>query len=301
MASGSRVRIARRPAGSADPWKILRSTGDSLTVENDTVRSDEIRDDATRGDQKTIMINPNGGVSFEFSAANFDSIMSSVLRSAWTTDTLTNGTTDTRWDYLKSYMDEDIHVLLSDASESQLQITANSGEKVTGEVTIMARGHDDEYDPTGDTFDEPEDTIIMDASNNLHTILVDGAPITGMCMKAFDVTINGTFQSDQCVGSLYQHHQPGSFDITGNVTFRYSTAAMALWRKGLLSEPVSLGFTLSEGDYSYVKSLPRLFLSGSLPGGGLDTILDQQLAITAARNSAGEMISIARTVPAVGG
>lgn len=297
MSSGSRKRIARRPAGSSDPWQVLRSTGDTLTVENNTTRSEEIRDDGTRGDVKTVMINPNGSVSFEFSAANFDSIMSSVLRNTWTDDTLVNGTDDTRWEYLASHMDLDIHVLFEDASDSQLQLTANAGEKVTGEVTIMARGHDDEYDPSTDTFEEPEATVIMDASNNMHTILIDGDPPSGLIMKAFNITINGSYQSDQAVGSLYQHHQAGSFDITGSVNFRYSTASMDLWRKGLRSDPVSLGFTLSEGDYSYVKSLPRLFLSGSLPGGGLDTILDQPLDITAARNSEGVMMQIDRTVP----
>lgn len=299
MSSGSRVRIARRPNGSSDPWQILRTTGDGLTVASDPTRSDEIRDDRTRGDQKTIMINPNGTVSFELSPANFDSIMESVLSGTWTTDVLTNGTTETKWDYLKSYMDLDEHILFEDAHETQLQITANAGEKVTGQVTIMAQGHDDQYDPSGDTFDDPQDTVIMDASNNMHTIRVDGAePATGVCIKGIDLTINGSFQSDQCAGSLYQVHSPGSFDITGSVNFRFSSATLEYWRKGINSTPMALDWTFSEGDYSYVPSLPRIFLSGDLPGGSLDSILDLSLDITAARDASGVMMEITRTVPA---
>lgn len=298
MSSGSRVRIARRPAGSSDPWQILRTTGDALTVASDTTRSDEIRDDRTRGDQKTVMINPNGTVSFELSPANFDSIMASVLSGTWTTDVLTNGTTATKWDYLKSYMDLDEHILLSDAYETQLQLTANAGEKVTGQVTIMAQGHDDQYDPTGDTFSEPEDTVIMDASNNMHTIRVDGAePASGVCIKGIDLTINGSFQSDQCVGSQYQVHSPGSYDITGSVNFRFSSATLDYWRNAITSTPMALDWTFSEGDYSYVPSLPRIFLSGDLPGGSLDSILDLSLDITAARDASGVMMEITRTVP----
>lgn len=297
MASGSRVRIARRPVGSTDPWQVMRTTGDTLTVAMDTVRSEEIRDDRTRGDQKTTMINPNGTVSFEFSAVNFDSIMSSVLSNAWVTDSLTNGVAETRWDYLKSYMDLDEHILISDASETQLQLSATSGQKVTGQVTVMGRGHDDEYDPSADTFDEPEANIIMDMSNNFHTVLIDGSAPTGICVKGFDITINGNFQSDQCGGDLYQHHEPGTFDFSGNINFRFSTASMGLWRKGLLSDPIAFGFSLSAEDYSYALALPRVFMSGELPNGSLDTILDQQLEITPARDATGVMMSIARTVP----
>lgn len=300
MSSGSRVRIARRAHGSSDPWQILRTTGDALTVASETTRSDEIRDDRTRGDQKTIMINPNGTVSFELSPANFDSIMESVLSGIWTTDVLANGTTARKWDYLKSYMDLDEHILLENAYETQLQLTANSGEKVTGQVTIMAQGHDDQYDPSGDTFEEPEDTVIMDASNNMHTIRVDGAePATGVCIKGLDLTINGSFQTDQCVGSLYQVHSPGSFDITGSVNFRFSSATLEYWRKAINSTPMALDWTFSEGDYSYVPSLPRIFLSGDLPGGSLDSILDLSLDITAARDANGVMMEVTRTVPAV--
>lgn len=298
MSSGSRVRIARRPHGSTDPWQVLRTTGDALTVASDPTRSDEIREDRTRGDQKTVMINPNGTVSFELSPANFDSIMASVLSGSWTTDVLQNGTAESKWDYLKSYMDLDEHILFEDAHETQLQITANSGEKVTGQVTIMAQGHDDQYVPTGDTFTEPEDTVIMDASNNMHTIRVDGAePATGVCIKGIDLTINGSFQSDQCVGSQYQVHSPGSFDITGSVNFRFSSATLEYWRKGLNSTPMALDWTFSEGDYSYVPSLPRIFLSGDLPGGSLDSILDLSLDITAARDANGVMMKITRTTP----
>lgn len=299
MSSGSRVRIARRPAGSSDPWQILRTTGDSLTVSTDTIRSEEIRDDRTRGDQKTVMVNPNGGVSFEFSAANLDSIMASVLGGSWATDTLVNGTDETRWDYLKSYMDLDEHILISNAVESQLQISATSGQRVTGQVTLMGHGHDDQYDPSGDTFTEPQATVIMDASNNMHTIKVDGAePASGVCVKRLDLTINGSFQSDQCVGSQYQVHSPGSFDITGSVNFRFSSVTLEYWRKSISSTPIAMGWTLSDADYSYTPSLPRAFLSGDLPGGSLDNILDLNLNITAARDASGVMLQIDRTAPA---
>ncbi|SEN64792.1 phage tail tube protein [Halomonas caseinilytica] len=304
MSSGSRVRICRRPAGSTDPWQILRTTGDSLTVATDTTRSEEIRDDRTRGDQKTIMINPNGTVNFEFSAANFDSILSSVLAGSWAVDTpvagtdqLVNGTAETRWDYLKSYMDLDEHILISDAVESQLQLSGNSGEKVTGQVTLMGHGHDDQYDPSADTFTEPQDTVIMDMSNNLHTVRVDGAePASGVCLKGFDITISGNFQSDQCSGSQYQVHTPGSFDITGSVNFRFSSQTLEYWRKAVNSTPIALDWTLSEGGTSYVPTLPRIFLSGDLPGGSLDSILDLSLDITAARDTNAVMMSVDRTV-----
>lgn len=298
-ASASRVRIAYRESGSSDPWKIMRRTGDALTIANSTVRSDEIRSDRTRGDQKTITLNPNGTIDSELSAVNFDDFMAASLGGTWASDSVQNGVSIPRYDFLKSYLDIDEHVLFEDCVIGQMQVTANSAQKVTTQLTIMGEGHDDEYDPSGDTFVEPEDTIIMDTSNNLGQIQVDGAALAGTCFTAISFTINGNFQSDQCIGTLYQHHTEASLDITGSATLRYTPASMDVWRKTTTSTPLSLGFVLSDEDYSYAPSLPRVFVSGDLPNGAVDGgVLTHELAFTAARDVNGVMMSIDRTVPA---
>lgn len=302
MASSSRVRIAYRVAGSSDPWQIIRRTGDALTVGSETQRSEQVISDRTRGDQRVTTITAGGTIDYEFSAGTFDELLSAALAGTWQTDTpvvgtdqLTNGTTAPRYEFLKSYLDTGDHIKIGNAVISQLSLAASAGQKVTGQLTIMGSSHDDAYDPTADTFTDPTDSIIMDASNNLGSITIDGSPTTGICFTEISVTISGGFQSDQCVGSLYQNHFEGSFDITGSVTMRLSANALAEWRKSITSTPIALGFTLSEGTDSYAVSLPRNFLSGDLPSGGLDTILTSSLNLTAARDASGVMFQVERT------
>lgn len=303
MASSSRVRIAYRTAGSSDPWTILRRTGDGLTVGTETQRSNEVRSDRTRGDQKVTTITAGGTIDVEFSASNLDNFLAAALGGTWAVDTpvvgteqLTNGTTVPQFEFLKSYLDADDHILIGDAVVSQMQLTANAGEKVTGQITVMGSSHDDAYDPTADTFTEPTDTVIMDSSNNLGSILIDGAAATGICFTGLSLTIAGGFQGSQCLGNLYQDHFEGSIDITGSLTMRLSSAGLDLWRNSITSTPVGFGLTLSEGGNSYVLDLPRNFLSGDLPSGGLDAILTSDLNLTASRDANAVMMKVDRTL-----
>ena len=302
MASSSRVRIAYRAAGSSDPWQTIRRTGDSLTVGSETQRSEQVISDRTRGDQKVTTITAGGGLEFEFSSGTFDELLAAALAGTWQVDTpavgtdqLTNGTTAPKYEFLKSYLDTGDHIKIGDAVVSEFSLNASAGQKVTGSLTIMGSSHDYEYDPTTDTFTDPTDSIIMDASNNLGSITIDGAAATGVCFTEISVTISGGFQSDQCVGNLYQDHFEGSFDITGNVTMRLSSEALTEWRKSITSTPIALGFTLSEGTDEYAVTLPRNFLSGDLPSGGLDAILTSSLDLTAARDASGVMFQVDRT------
>lgn len=303
MASSSRVRIAYRVAGSADPWTVLRRTGDSLTVGTETQRSEEVRSDRTRGDQKVTALTAGGEIQFEFSASNFDNFLSAALGGSWAVDTpvvgtdqLVNGTTIPRYEFLKSYMDTGDHVKIGDAVISQMQLTASSGQKVTGSVSIMGSSHDDSYDPTGDTFTDATDTVIMDSSNNLGSITIDGSAAAGIVFTDLSVTISGGFQSDQALGSLYQSHFEGSLDITGSVTMRLSQEGLALWRNSITNVPIALGLTLSESSNSYDVTLPRNYLAGDLPSGGLDAILTSDLSLTGARDASGVMMKVERTL-----
>lgn len=302
MASSSRVRIAFRAAGSSDNWQTLRRTGDSLTVGSETQRSEQVISDRTRGDQKVTTITAGGGIEFEFSATTWDDLMAAALGNTWQTDTpsagtdqLVNGTTVPRLEFLKSYLDTGDHIKIGDAVVSEMSLNASAGQKVTGSLTVMGSSHDDAYDPSLDTFDDPTASIIMDSSNNLGSITVDGSPASGICFTEISVTISGGFQTSQCIGNLYNDHFEGSFDITGNVTMRLSADALAEWRKSITSTPIALGFTLSEGTDSYDVSLPRNFLSGDLPSGGLDAILTSQLSLTSARDATGVMLKVERT------
>ena len=301
MAEANRVRIAYRPEGSTN-WKTLRRTGDSLTAGTETARSGEIRSDRKRGDQKITTITASGSVNFEFSATSFDDFLAAAMCQAWSVDTpaigtdqLTVGTETTKFEILKSYLDENRHVLIKGAEVESLSLTMNAGEKVTGELSFLGTEVDTEYDPTADTFDPADSTMFMDSSNNLSSIMIDGQAADGMCFTGMSLELTNNHQSQGCIGSQFQRHTKGSSDITGSKTIRMSGQAFDLWRNSINNVPISTSFTMGDGTTSYTFSAGREFLSGDLPSGELDSILSMELSSTLATDSTGETLVIERT------
>ena len=298
MSESNRVRIAYRTAGSTDPWQIIRRTNDALTAGTETQRSDEIRADRMRSGQKVTTITAGGTIDFEMSAESFDDFLAAALCTAWTSDALTVGTTTVKFDIIKSYLADGEHIVLKDMEVSQLSLTANSGEKITGQITFVGREVDDDYDPSADTFTDATTGLIFDASNNLNGVTVDGSALVNTCFKSLGITINNNHQTDQCVGSLYQNQYKGSCDITTSSTIRMASEALDLWRSSIANTPVALAFNMSDGDgYSYAFELGEVYLSTEPPSGALDAILDLEAEGTAAVDSTGEMLTITRTVP----
>lgn len=296
MSESNRVRIAYRPSGGAGDWTVIRRTNDALTAGTETQRSDEIRADRMRSGQKVTTITAGGTVDFEMSAGAFDDFLAAALCNTWATDALTVGTTTVRFDVIKSYLADDEHIVFKDMEVGQLSLTANAGEKITGQITFTGREVDADYDPTDDTFADATDGLIFDASNNLNGVTVDGSPLVNTCFKSLGITINNNHQTDQCVGSLYQNHYKGSCDITTSSTIRMASEALDLWRNSIANTPVALAFNMTDGDgYSYDFALGEVYLSTEPPSGALDAILDLEAEGTAAVDSTGEMLTITRS------
>ena len=295
MAESNRVRIAYRPAGAADTaWITLRRTGDALTVGTETVSSDEVRADRLKGGQKVVTQTAGGSIDLEFSAKSYDDLLAGAFMTEWDTNELTVGTESIKFDFLKSYLDEGKHVLIENAEVSNLSLTMDSASKITGQITVMGTTLDTEYDAVGAEFTDAGTTLIMDSSNNLGSIKVDGTAITGMCFTAMGLTLNNNHQSDQCVGSVTQNHFKGSAEVTGSITARSSAAAFELWQNSINNIPVSLSYTLSDDTNSYEVKVASAYLSGDLPSGGLDAILSFDMDFTAAASADGDYLSITR-------
>lgn len=297
MAESNRVRIAYREAGATGPWQIIRRTGDALTAGTETVRSDEVRSDRQRSGQKVTTITAGGTLDFEMSAESFDDFLAAALCTDWNADVLTVGTATKRFDVLKSYLADDEHIMFSDMEVSQLSLTADSGQKITGQLTFMGRAVDADYDASGADFTDATTTIIFDASNNLNGVLVDGAPLVNTCFKALGITINNNHQTDQCVGSQFQNHFKGSCDITTTSTVRMASSSLDLWRRSIANEPIEMAFMMGANGYTYNFELGHVDLSTEPPSGALDAILDMSVDGTAAVAANGEMITITRNVP----
>ncbi|WP_129141534.1 phage tail tube protein [Modicisalibacter coralii] len=303
MSESNRVRIAIRPDGSSSNWKTLRRTNDALTAGTNTTRSENVRSDRMRDGQKITTITVGGTLNIEMTAAEYDDLIAAAMCSTWTADTptagtdqITVGTTTTKFEVLKSYLDEDRHILMSGMEVGQLELNMDSGSKITGTVTFMGTQEDHEYDPSTDTFDPASDALFFDSSNNLSSVTIDGSPLSGIAITGMSMTINNNHQTDQELGTQYQTHHKGSADITTSKTVRMSASAFDLWKNTLTNTPIATSFTMGDGSNSYVFSQGREFLSGDAPSGGLDAILTFTLNGVSAVDATGEMLTIERTL-----
>lgn len=300
MAEANRVRLAIRPEGSTDPWKILRRTGDSLTAGTETVRSEEIRSDRMRGGLKKTTTTVGGGVEVEFSS-DFDDLLSAAMCSAWLADTpvagseqLAVGTTTKRFEVLKSFLSEDRHYLMKGMQVNSLSLNMQAGQRITGSINFMGEELDKDYDPSGDTFDAASEAIIFDSSSNLSSITVDGSPMSGLLITGMALEINNNLQSMQGVGTVYQEHHKGSADITGSLTVKASQEGLSLWDKADENTPIATSFQMGDGINTYTFAKDREFLSGDLPSGALDSILTIEMQSTAAVAVSGEVLTITK-------
>ncbi|WP_421921395.1 phage tail tube protein [Marinobacter salarius] len=173
----NKIRVAYRPAGSSDPWQVLRVTEDDLTTSTTTVESEEVRTDRMIDDSSTTSIDPEGSVSFEFTADTFDDMIEAAMHSTFTAGEVIIGTDQIKFDILKSDTQTDRHFLFENMSVSEANIEINEGALITGSFNFVGETVDLAYDPTGDTFNDTTETKVINCNKNIDnaTLLFDGA------------------------------------------------------------------------------------------------------------------------------
>ena len=253
-----------------------------------------MRSDRKRGDQKLVTQTVGGNLDFEMSPDSFEMILAAAMCADWDGDLLTVGTQTTKFEVLKSYLDADKHVLMKGMEIGQLSLDMQSASRITGQIQFAGTEADPEFDPSSESFDDAESTMIFDSSNNLSDMTINGDPVNGMVITGMGLDINNNHQSDQGLGTQFQEHWKGSADITGSKTIRMSQAAYELWKNTLTNQPIATTFRMGDDEKAYEFKIEREFLSGDLPSGGLDEILSFEMDTTVATDSAGQMLSIER-------
>lgn len=303
MSESNQVRIAIRPDDDTGEWTVLRRTNDALSLGTETVRSNNVRSDRLRDAQKVVTQTVGGTIDFEMTASEYDDLIAAAMCNTWEADTpdvgtdqIKVGTDTTKFEVLKSFLDEDRHVQFTGMEVASLSITMNSAERITAQVTFAGSGADYEYDPSTDTFSTPSAAMFFDASNNLSEITFDGEPLTGTCITGMTLTIDNSHQTEQCIGSVFQDHYKGSANITTSKTLRMTAEAYDIWKNMLTNTPIAFDFRMGDGDSYYDFSAVKEYLSGDLPGGGVDELLSFELTGALAADDSADMLTIERTI-----
>lgn len=268
-------RVAYRVAGSSDPWQVLRITEDTLTTASTTVESDEVRTDRQSDDSSTTSIDPEGSVSFHFTADTFDDMIEAAMHSTFTAGEVIIGTQQIKFDLLKSDTQTDRHFLFENMSVSEANIELAEGALITGQFSFVGETVDLAYDPTGDTFLDTTETKVINCNKNIDnaTLLFDGtgASSQGLYLNSLSININNSYEAAKAIGHVGAVEQSaGEAVVTGSVEFHAASAAYDLWASQIDDTDHTVSFTFGSGkvgESDYTVSLPRVrFQEGDLPG-----------------------------------
>lgn len=299
MSESNAVRISYRAEGSSGPWQVLRRTGDSLTPSQSTTESAEVNSDRMVSDLILTGLEAAGGLEIEMSAGSFDDLIAAAMCSTWdeVSGELKIGAADTQFEILKSYTDIDKHVQFTGMRVSTFSLNIEAGAVMTGNIGFVGTAVDTAYDPSADTFDPAPDARVINAANDVGSIMFDGSALTGTCISAMTLELNNNFQAQNAIGQLTAYDQiKGSAGVTGTKTLAFTAESFDLWAKTVTQTPISSSFTVGDGTSSYTLSMGREKLSGDLPSGGKDEILEVELSSTATRDAAtGSSLVITRT------
>lgn len=304
MSSGNRVvtyyteetTIGETPA--TPTWETLRFTTNELTPTVNTSASEEIRADRMRSGSTIDSIDYAGDIGVEFSAGSFDQLLAGAFYNDWAADTLTIGTTEKSFTFVKGYADVNTWHTFTGVHISTFSLDIPEEGKITATFGTMGMGYEDGLtDPTsGDTVNAPTTTVALGSGTGVGEILVDGVSLAGQaCISSMTLELDNTIQTQRCLGLT----GPGALRattaaVTGTLTMAWSQAGFAQWGKTFTREPIAIVIPLQDAaGNTYTLSLPEVEIDGDLPSGGLEDILQVELNYTA-RNTPP---SITRSAP----
>lgn len=291
MSSSNEVRIAIRNAGSSDPFKVIGFSTETFTATPNTTESAHVRTDRLVADLYLTSLETSGTIDFEFSAENYDLLMQAAMCSNFDVGSgqMKIGKIDKTFEILKSYMDINRHILIKDVKVSTMTLNIEAGALVTGNFEFVGGNVDVDFDPTGETFDEPADTSVINAANDIGSININGAPLTGSCIETLSITLDNNYQPQNCIGSLAaKTHVKNTASVSGSQTISFSAESYDLWKGQITNEDIAVSFSITDGTTTYQFDLPKTRITGDLPGGTRDEILTLDAEYTAIRDAVTE-------------
>ena len=301
--SGSTIRIAYRPDGDTGPWNILRRADGGPTITVNTEGAGENIGRREETDEVRLSDEVGGDVNFNFSAQSFDDFIAGAFCNDWDATTgvvNAGGSEDKAFELLISYQQIDKHVHMTGMRVSTLALNIEADAKITGTVGFMGTGYDENYDASGDTFNDPTTTAVMSAATNGGDVMIDGATLAGTCISTFNLSLDNQYQAQYCIGRATPGRQiQGMLDVTGSINFAFTSDGFALWNKTITRVPITTSFEMSDDTTTYLIETAKTYMSGDMPiPSGSDPAVAELDAQHRLDVTAGYSVRITRT-PAV--
>lgn len=251
-------------------FQLMRLTGESLNVNRENVVSNEIRPDRNVPDLVQVAGGAGGGINFELSYGTFDSLIESLMQSAWNTDEIVNGVTPKSFHIQKKFEGgtTDQFFLFTGMEVDSMNLNIAVGQIVTGAFTFAGKQGTLSQAATGSNT--PATTVdVMNAASGIVTTTIGVSPLPQITTMTLNVG-NGLRQRRKVGSTANIGIGAGRFNVTGS--FQAYFEHKALVDAFLAGTAGALSFTIGTVTAEkYTISIPKLKIStATVQAGGND-------------------------------
>jgi hypothetical protein len=305
IASSSRTRVAfiAQTAVGAFPatpaFSTLRRTGGNLVTKKTIIESEEVQlDGRTRAIYQTGQ-DVAGSYDFELSYGTFDDLIAGVLQSSWTTNSISDGTTQQQFGFEETV---DLggsgfaYSRFVDCEISSLALTLASRAAVKGTVSVMGKSEAiDTAIVTGATYVAPN-TNQVETSATVGTLSVLGLG-TQPIIKNLTMTIDRALRIRDSIGTLYTTgFGSGPCKVSGSFDVYFSDVAIAqmVLAHGSGALQIPIGTVTGK---KYLITIPAAqLLDGARKIGGRTEDVMYSVPFQAIGNAASPLITVQRAI-----
>lgn len=295
MSSGAKVVTRYAPQVSADTvpttgWQTLLVTGNTLNNTVDMTASEAITDDRMANAGIPTRATVGGDIDAELQYGVLDALLAAAFMSDWATDVLSVGSTKKMFAIEKSFTDVGVHHLFKGCHVGAFSLEIPDAGKIMAKFTFAGLGYQNSKTASfATTPAAANDTLPLMSNVSVGDVLIDGVAQTGIaCVKTFSFSLDNGLQAQSCLGKgLYVGAQIAtSAAITGSVTLAYSAASHDSWAKSLTGQEIGFEIPITDSaGNQYVLEIPAAQVTGDIPDGGKEDLLELTLEYTAVRVS----------------
>jgi hypothetical protein len=288
--------VATKPTTN---WKNLPYTSESLDHKVELTDSETIVDSRIKTAGIPTKASVEGDVQVEFAKTAFDDLMEAAAGNLWATNKLIfGGNVQKMFAIEKVFGDVALYHYFKGMRVNTFKLEIPEQGFIGATFGFTGQGYE-----TGTTAYSatPAATSMAQKASSITVgdIKINGSSLKGVaCATSFSFELNNNIDSVPCLGGgLYpQNLLEMMADITGSMTLEYATVAQGYLNNQITGTPIAIEATINTPDgSSYVLTIPKAQVSGSLPTGGKDRA-KAELSYTVIADVAADAPYITRTL-----
>lgn len=263
--------VATKPTTN---WKNLPYKSEGLDHKVELTDSETIVDSRIKTAGIPTKASVEGDIEVEFAKSAFDDLIEAAAGNLWATNKLVfGGNVQKMFAIEKAFSDVALYHYFKGMRVNTFKLDIPQQGFIGATFGFTGQG----YETGAAAYSAaPAATSVAQKASNITVgdIKINGSSLKGVaCATAFSFELNNNIDSVPCLGGgLYpQNLLEMMADITGSMTLEYATVAQGYLGNQITGAPISIEVTIKTPDNSsYVLTIPKAQISGSLPTGGKD-------------------------------